>query len=219
MTLTEGLGKSCNPVFARVALQQGLSPAILSQYARLFGFNSNLGFNVPLKSSTAKIPSGAYELARTAAGFGDVHISAVHAATLMSGIANEGMLPQPNMVDHIISANGALLYRAEPLYLQRMMRPTTARTLLGMMSYTTTNGTSKYAFAPGGKPVMPDIQVAAKTGTLRGSNPPGLNRLFIAAAPISNPKIAVAVVVVNAGIPSSRPSYIGRRLIQRYLEG
>jgi len=217
MSLAEGLGKSCNPVFARVALQH-LSAPVLRHYARRFGFNTDLKFSVPLKMSVAAVPEDDYELARTAAGFGAVQISAVHAAALMSGIANGGVLPQPTLVDHIIGPRGELLYRNHPLFLQRMMKSTTAKALMEMMRFTITSGTSRYAFFEHGKPVMPGVEVAAKTGTLRGSNPPGLNRLFIAAAPVHNPKIAVAVIVVNPGDTASRPSYLGRRLLQSYLK-
>ncbi len=217
MTVMEALGKSCNPVFARIALRW-LSPRTLRDYAQIFGFNEDLQSDLDLPRSTAQIPDEDYQLGRTAAGFGEVNISPIHAATLMSGIANGGLLPRPNIIDRVISPSGAVKYNGQPEYLKRILRPNTAKTLLHMMEATTTIGTSRKEFMSRNKPVLPGIDVAAKTGTLKGTNPPGLNNWFIAAAPIENPQVAVSVIVVNPGGTSSRASHVGKRLIEKYFE-
>lgn len=219
MSLAEALGKSCNAVFARVALQH-LTPTDLRAYAKAFGFNSDLEFDSPLHESSSYIPSGQYELGRTAAGFGAVHLSPVHAATMMSAIANHGTMPRPSFVDKVVDEGGEVVYQSRPELLHRVVQPDTAKTLLRMMQFTTTVGTSRKEFS-GNKhrsPVLPR-EVAAKTGTLRGSNPKGLNRWFIAAAPADNPQVAIAVIVVNPGNGNASPSHIGRELLEKYFEG
>jgi hypothetical protein len=95
MSVGEALGRSCNPVFGHIGVKY-LNGQILSRYARQFGFNRSLEFEAPLPESSAWIPQDdLYELSRTSAGFGEVRVSPIHAATLMSGIANGGMLPRP----------------------------------------------------------------------------------------------------------------------------
>lgn len=213
MSVSEALGRSCNPVFSRVALQY-LTPGLLRQKAEAFGFNHDLDLQVPLPTSKAFIPSGDFEFGRTAAGFGDVYLSPVHAAVLMSAIANGGKLLEPTVVDQAFNKNGEVIYSFHPKVLGQVMTEKTAGTLMEMMTYTTTVGTSRREFTGKGK--VPFI-VPAKTGTLRGDNPKGLNNWFIAAAPLEDPKIAVAVIVVNPTQASSKASHIGRLILEKFL--
>jgi cell division protein FtsI/penicillin-binding protein 2 len=216
MSLYEALAKSCNPVFGRVALKY-LSPDILRQYAGYFGFNTPLGFDFPLPKSAAVIPESDFELSRTAAGFGQVTLSPIHAATLMAGVANDGILPRPSLVERVVSRDGAVIYQSKPSFIQRLVRPQTADSLMRMMEYTTTIGTSRREFIKKNRPVLPGIRVAAKTGTLSGKNPTGINNWFVAAAPIENPRIALSVIVVNPQGIDTKASHLGRLIIQKYL--
>jgi cell division protein FtsI/penicillin-binding protein 2 len=217
MTIGEAMGKSCNPVFGRIALQL-LSPEVLRSYSRMFGFNRDLQCDVPVTPSMANIPEDEYEFSRTGAGFGAVTISPLHAATMMSGIANDGKLPRPTFVDKIIAPTGAVLFKSKPVYLQQIVSPHAARTLLDMMRYTTTVGTSRKEFMKRNQPVFPNLPVAAKTGTLTGTNPKGLNNWFIATAPLSRPQLAIAVVVVNPQDWRAKASHIGREVIGQFFE-
>lgn len=211
MSVSEALGRSCNPVFSRVALLF-LNPALLRFQTAAFGFNSDLKLQVPIPSSRASIPNEDFEFGRTAAGFGEVFISPVHAASLMSAVANNGRLTRPSIVDQIISATGDTIYRFTPSMLRQAVTSETAKTLLQMMTYTTTVGTSRREFR--GKVPW---EVPAKTGTLKGDDPKGLNNWFIGAAPLKDPQIAVAVIVVNPAGASSKASHIGRLILEKYL--
>ena len=211
MSMTEALGKSCNPVFSRVGLKF-LNPSLLRAEASAFGFNTDLKTQMPLPISSATIPNDDYDFGRTAAGFGDVFLSPLHAAAIVSTFANGGKFPIPTIIDQVISPDGDIIFKSQPTILHQAVTPQTAKTLLQMMTATTTIGTSKREFA--GKVPW---EVAAKTGTLKGENPVGLNNWFIGTAPLNNPKIAVAVVVVNPNQPSSKASHIGKLILQRYL--
>jgi penicillin-binding protein 2 len=62
------------------------------------------------------------------------------------------------------------------------------------------------------------IQAGGKTGTVQ--NPHGDDHsMFIAFAPYDNPKIALAVVVENAGYGSTWAAPIATLMIERYLKG
>ena len=62
------------------------------------------------------------------------------------------------------------------------------------------------------------ITIAGKTGTAQ--NPHGKDHAwFIAFAPVENPKIAMAVLVENAGFGGSISAPIARELIKYYLQG
>jgi membrane peptidoglycan carboxypeptidase len=216
MNLTEALGKSCNPVFARVALKH-LDAPTLSEYVEAFGFNHDLQFDVPGLESPAHVPSSEFELSRTAAGFGKVYISPIHAATLMSAIANDGLFPRPTMVDSVVSQSGIVKYRAYPQSLFRVVQPDTARTLRSMMVSTTTKGTSRRAFMGRHGPLLGKIAVAGKTGTLTGKNPAGLSKWFIGAAPANNPELVIAALVIKPGNSLASPSHLASKIFQRYF--
>lgn len=216
MSLVEALGRSCNVVFARIATTF-LPAKVLQDYANSFGFNREIPSDLPLPPSHANIPFyNTYEFGRTAAGFGDVKLTPVHAAMIMSGIANGGFLPAPSLIDSVVSSSGNVLYRNSPKIIRRSLKAEIAEELLDMMEATTTIGTSKRAFFYKRRAVLGDIRVAGKTGTLTGDNPAGLNNWFIGAAPIENPLISVAVVTVN-GHDAYSASRIGRMMIEEYL--
>jgi peptidoglycan glycosyltransferase len=213
MSVTEALGRSCNPIFSRVALSF-LSPPTLTDYVAKFGFNTNLKFDLPLPESPAVVPNGEYEFGRTAAGFGDVYISPIHAAAFVGALANHGEMQRPYLVEKVLSANGERLYEAAPQSLGQTVDPHTARTLLNMMEATTTKGTSRGEFFINSRPRLPGVRVAAKTGTLNGGNPSGMTHWFVAAAPLENPTIALAILTIDAGRAATPPARIGRMILE-----
>lgn len=216
MSVGEALGRSCNPVFGSIGLKY-LNGSILARYAEKFGFNQSLGFEAPLPTSAASIPNNdAFELSRTAAGFGEVRISPIHAASLVAGVANGGLLPRPQIVERITTRDGALLEKPQPEMLRRIVQPDTAQSLLEMMRNTTTIGTSRREFMRGSRGALGNIEVAAKTGTLSGTNPVGLNNWFIATAPINNPELALAVITVDPQ-HSAKASRLGRLVFEKYF--
>lgn len=218
MTVGEAMGRSANPVFGRLALE-ALSPRLLSATARDFGFNDDLQSDIPVPVSHAYIPNEDYELARTGAGFGEVTISPIHAAAMVSGVANGGNLLRPIFIDKVLSPTGALHYRSRPSIVSRMASEHATESLFEMMENTTSIGTGRRAFSEQGRPVFPDIRIAAKTGTLTGKNPEGLTRWFIAVAPRERPRIAIAVVAVHPGRPRGNPSVYGRQILGRFFGG
>ena len=216
MSVEEALGKSCNPVFGRIALNY-LSANSLQNTANRFGFNDNIFTDYNLDQSKAYIPNDDYGLSRTGAGFGQVTLSPIHAVTVMSAIANGGVLMKPRLVDRVVDTKGNILYKSQATSIRRVVEPKTANQVLEMMEATTLIGTSRREFTRGGERTLP-WRVAAKTGTLNGSNPRGLTQWFIAAAPISDPQIAVAIVTVNKRNSLSSPAHIGKLLIEEALE-
>ena len=88
---------------------------------------------------------------------------------------------------------------------------------MNMMEYTVITGTSRSEFTKRGARRLP-FRVAAKTGTLSGNSPEGTNHWFVAAAPIENPKLAVAVIVVNPRSGGTKASYLGRQMFEHYFK-
>src|SRR5262249_23971430 len=83
---------------------------------------------------------------------------------------------------------------------RRILAPDLAAEMREMMLETTERGTARRAFQPRGRPLIPGVRIAGKTGTLNGTNPDGRYEWFIGVAPAERPRIAVAVVVVLAQV-------------------
>jgi penicillin-binding protein 2 len=65
---------------------------------------------------------------------------------------------------------------------------------------------------------VPGVNIAGKTGTAQ--NPHGKDHAwFIAFAPVEHPKIAMAVLVENAGFGGAISAPIARELIRYYVKG
>ncbi|HET6922802.1 MAG TPA: penicillin-binding transpeptidase domain-containing protein, partial [Anaeromyxobacteraceae bacterium] len=102
LTLASALGHSANAVFAKLA-DRGLSAELLRGEAERFLWNAPIPFARPVEVSRADIPDDPFSLARTAAGFGPVRLSALHAAVVAAIVANGGVFVPPEIVD---SADG-----------------------------------------------------------------------------------------------------------------
>lgn len=213
MTLAQAMGKSCNPVFARVALNY-LSPNVIKQYASNFGFGKPLAYDFPLSQSTISLDSDGYSLARTAAGFGDAYISPVHAASIVAALGNNGMMMRPYIVEGVVLGAGKIRLLNNSIALKQVVKPSTSSEILTMMESTVTEGTARKHFRIA-SPALRDISVAAKTGTLRGPNPKGTYHWFTAVAPVENPRIAISALVIDNGRAQINGAGLGRRFLDK----
>jgi peptidoglycan glycosyltransferase len=216
MTLADAISKSCNPAMGRVALNN-LSSGLLQQYAVNFGFNTAIPFEYQLQQSSFSVGSDDYSIARTAAGFGNVLVSPLHAASIMSTIANNGVMMKPFVVSDVSDGEN-IAYQASPEVLKTSILPSTAREVLRMMERTVVNGTAKRVFRNARGSSLGNINVAAKTGTLSGVNPKGLYRWLVAAAPTENPQIAIAALVIDNGTARANGVVLGYDLINYYFQ-
>lgn len=218
ISFAEALGRSVNPAFARVALNK-LSARDLQQYAENYGFDYQIPFDLPLEKSRFTLPEDDYEIARTAAGFGDVKLSPLHAAVIAGTIGNKGVMMRPFVIDHVESSTGQLKYRSREVALKNSVQPSTAREVLDMMVATVDTGTARKQFIRVKNPLLKSLNVAGKTGTLKGDNPKGLYHWFVAAVPAERPEIAICTLVIDpGGVARVKSSALARELLEKYYE-
>jgi cell division protein FtsI/penicillin-binding protein 2 len=191
LTLSAALGHSANVVFAKLAERELDRPTLVAEAER-FLFNAAIPFAWPVEPSTANIPDDAFERATTAAGFGDVRLSPLHGALLAAAIANEGVFIAPDVVASVEGAPMPVL-AAE----RRIMSRDIADAIGRMMASTVTEGTARRVFHGGLKMHHERVTVAGKTGSLAETSPYRDYTWFVGYAPIDDPQIAVASVVVN----------------------
>ncbi len=216
MTVGEAMAKSCNPVFGRLALNLP-SAAVLRDFALMFQFGTPLQADFTLPQSDVFIPGDPFNLSRTGAGFGAVTISPIHAAALVAAIGNKGLLPVPQIIEKMVDSEGNSI----PIALRspkQIIDAEIASSLIEMMTQTTKVGTARSPFVSTKKHPGFPFEIIGKTGTLQGKAPKGLTKWFIAAAPASDPQIAIAAVVVDARYGRETPTYLGRQVFDYFFE-
>ncbi len=87
-----------------------------------------------------------------------------------------------------------------------------------MMVKTIEMGTSHRTFgSPESTPLLQDMEVAGKTGSLSGWTPRMHFEWFAGVAPAGDPKLAVAALVVNDSRGRIKGSYVGKEAFNTYF--
>ena len=130
-----------------------------------------------------------------AIGQGNTVISPIHAAMLVSAIANGGTLMKPYVIDSVQSTEGSVIEQYESENYGTLMSASESSQLTKMMKAVVEEGTG---YKLSGK----NYSVAGKTGTAEVVGR-GNNAWFVGFAPADDPKIAICVLVEDAGTASS----------------
>lgn len=217
-TLSSAVAHSYNLVIGKLALKH-LEQQSLVDIAHALQFETQIPFEYTIERSPAHIPADPMERAKVAAGFWNVDLSPVHAATMASIFARGGVYQPPHIIDQVVGPEGDDLTPARPKP-GRTLSADAALAVGEMMKSTTTSGTARKSFVdPQGKPYIPDVVVAGKTGSLTGKRAPYLNyNWFIGYAPADRPEIAFAVLLANEPKWRIKAHYAARRLVQIYVE-
>jgi cell division protein FtsI/penicillin-binding protein 2 len=217
MDVTYAMGKSINPVYGRVASDVAGKSLVMESVSR-FGFNQELLPGTPAKPSQAGEPSSTHGLRLMGAGLDhEVKISPLHAAAIMSAIANGGRMMAPGLTSSIVDKNGVEKESFTPRELRRLVSPETSTSLTKMLSSTVLTGTSRKAFHDRrGRPLL-NVPVAAKTGSINGTDPKGHYSWFAAFAPIQNPRIALVALVINPDKWKIKASQVGEQALEEFF--
>lgn len=225
--LKSAFAKSCNIYFSEIGIKMGAKN--LKDMAESFGFNKNIGLALEYSVSTFPMSENAEEreIVETAFGQGRTLTSPLFMAMVTSAIANNGMMMQPYVVDHSLTPSGGVRNRTLPIKINQAISPEIAEKVKELMCEVVNSGTARNAsFSVSRKDdvlsgkanseISGKIQVAGKTGT--AENPQGDDHAwFVAFAPAENPKIAVAVLLENAG-KGSNAIPAAREIMKEYLE-
>jgi peptidoglycan glycosyltransferase len=114
-------------------------------------------------------------------------------AMVVSGIANGGTVMRPYLVDEVRAPDLSVLDKAGDEPFRDAISSSTARDLTQMMVEVVDQGTGTTAQIPG-------IKVAGKTGTAQSQADRPPYAWFVSFAPADDPKVAVAVLVEDAGV-------------------
>lgn len=212
-TLAQGLAYSLNVVFAQVGLQVGADR--LRDYAERFGFGQEIPFDIPVATgqvaSSPDFLNSDPGLADTAFGQGELLTSPLGMALVAAGIANDGVIMRPYLVDRVTRRQGDVDERRSPEAWRRAIDPKTAATVRSLMVNAVENGYVNAAAIAG-------YVVGGKTGTAEtGSELP--HAWFIGFIGDPEPRYAVAVVLEFGGSGVQGPIAIARELFATAVAG
>ncbi len=229
INLEKSIEGSCNTyygyVYNRMIDKTSLKPS--NAYTRWrnavlkFGIGNELGIDLPGERNgllpkadyfTKKWGSDKWGSSFTISlsiGQGELGITPLQMANVMAIIANRGFYYKP----HLIKAIGDK---------KIIKKEFTVKNEVGIDDKyfdPVIEGMSRVVNSPGGTGYFSkinDIEICGKTGTVQ--NPHGADHsVFVAFAPRHNPKIAIAVVVENAGFGSTWSAPIASLMIEQYL--
>ena len=190
---TQALAQSCNTTFAQLGVELG--GEALREQAEKFGFNNHYLDDIG-PQAVSRFPEDATEpeAGQSAIGQFEVQASPLQMAMVVAGIANQGVVMRPYLVDSIQSAELETLKQTEPDELSQAISAETADQVTQLMVETVENGTA----SPG---AVPGVTVGGKTGTAQSGDPEvPPYAWFVAFAPAQEPEVAVAVMIQSAGI-------------------
>ena len=200
-----------------------------AKHMKSFGLGNFLGYDLPT-GTPGRIPDRAYfdkaygdnrwsssYFISVAIGQGEVNTSPIQLANMTAAIANRGYYYTPHFIKTIDNKKINIKKFLEPKYTtidRKHFEP-----VIEGMKNVYISGTAKYLKVPG-------VNIAGKTGTVE--NKIRINgvatqftdhSVFIAFAPIENPKIAIAVYIENGYYGARYAGHITSLLIEKYLKG
>lgn len=187
----QALENSCNTTFARLGVELGADR--LREQAEKFGFNRTY-FSDLLPQVESNFPKNADKPQAGQSGIGQFEVAAtpLQMAMVAAGIANDGKVMKPYLVDSVQSPEFEPIESTEPELLDQAISSSTASQLTDLMVSTVDDGTANPAAIPG-------IQVAGKTGTAQSGIPDvPPYAWFVSFAPADDPQVAVAVMIQKA---------------------
>ena len=197
VTLRTATVYSSNTAFAQLGVDMGAKTLV--EGAGKFGFGKSLNFDLPLAESVMPDPDemSEWETAWAAAGqpVGDEANPGPFATVLEMGlvgcgIANDGVIMQPYLVEGVYNANGQRSFTAPQVPFSEATSKKTAERVTKVLEEVVESGTGVNAQIEG-------TTVAGKTGTAETGKDQD-DSWFVGFAPADNPKVVVALVLEEA---------------------
>ncbi len=220
LNLIGAIEQSCDAYFYQLGQKLGLN--IWTEYAKKCGFGQRTVIDLPDEARGLAPTSEWYDrrfgkgqwstgvMLNLAIGQGEILTTPLQLANFYAALGNGGVLWKPHLLRRVEDPDGAQEYRpeiVERLPFSQETLETLKKALVQVVQGP--HGTAHRSQVEG-------ITVAGKTGT--AENPHGKEHAwFVCFAPAENPKIALAVLVENAGHGGDIAAPIARQMLEAYL--
>jgi peptidoglycan glycosyltransferase len=226
VNLADSLVHSYNTTFAQVGQKLGQN-ALVDQMQK-FGFFSEIPIDYPREQMAVSgiytrpgrvaSPDRRVDVSRVAIGQAGLLATPLQMALVTASIANGGVMMAPRVTDKVLSPSGRTVQAFGNDVMGRPVSPQTASTLAGIMQRVVDEGTGTAA-------QIGDLQVAGKTGTAQTGRKDSAGRplsdaWFVGFAPVSSPRVAIAVVVEDStGFGGTVAAPVARDVMTELLRG
>lgn len=215
LDIVQAIAQSCDVFFYQLGLRVGGDK--LAKYARMLGLAKEIGISLPSEakglvadSTWKKINFGEQwypgDTANMSIGQGYLEVSPIQMASLISMIANGGVIYEPLIVKKIIDGQGNVIKTFLPkVMVKPKISPETLSIVRRGLREAVLSGTSQVL-------KFKRLSVAGKTGTAQ--NPQGEDHAwFICYATEEDPIIALAVLVEHGGHGASAAAPLARQIL------
>ncbi|MBN1310621.1 MAG: hypothetical protein JXB30_04310 [Anaerolineae bacterium] len=230
LTLAQALTASCNPYFYNIGLVTGREDFdLIPSYARQYGFGQELGIEIEEEPGLVPNPNWLFQergqtwtlhdSVNIAIGQGDILVTPLQIAVMVSAVANGGTVYRPQLIDHIglLGEEPSVTFETEVLNTLSLSQEDLAviRESMHQVAADPVIGTAEYRLGS----LNNRLPIAGKTGTAQVSSPntPPI-AWFAGFAPYDEPEIAVVVMIENGGNGSTVAAPIFRRIIERWYD-
>lgn len=231
LNLSESIQHSCNAYYCYAFRNMLDNPKygsvsaafeVWKNHVVAFGFGYRLGVDMPSEDRGYIPNSQVYDklygknrwkslnIVSLSIGQGEVTATPAQIANLAAAIANKGYWYTPHFLKSVADADTVIAFEKHDVnvdshYFEPIIKG------MEMAVNATDGGTARVAR-------LDSIVVCGKTGTAQ--NPHGKDHsVFMAFAPKDNPRIAIAVLVENAGFGATWAAPIASLMIEKYLKG
>jgi peptidoglycan glycosyltransferase len=212
---------SCNIWYAKTGLATG--GQALVDYAAKMGFGAPIPFDLPTAVSQVTNGDGPkpggftddVELANASYGQAETVVTPLQMGLVAATVANNGELMKPRLVTSLTGKRSGTRTIGPSVMAQVISAPTAQSINTAMVQ--AVEGPLGTQFTTGAD--VPGVTTAGKSGTaeLGGTGEP--HSWFIGFAPAQDPKVAIAVVVEQAGRGGEVAAPIAGSLMTQYLNG
>ncbi len=223
VNVVRAIQASCNVFFYQIALKLQLER--IAKWGSYFGFGQATGIDLPFENAgifptleylkkrygdLKKVPSGA--VVNFGIGQGELAATPLQMACYTAAIANGGTYFKPHVVRAIRNSllNQLTLLKVESRKIN--ISPETIEIVKkGMYDVVNTPGGTAFGIR------IPGLDVCGKTGTAQAQFGQADHSWFVCFAPKDNPKIAMAIIVENAGFGAAVAAPIARELLKEFF--
>ena len=217
INLKQAYKVSSNVVFGTLAMELGNNE--LKSTAEDYGFNSVItgpGVSITASRFPTLNNSELGNIAQSGIGQGSVLSTPMQMALVAATVANDGVMMQPKLVNSIVDKDKNIIKTTDTKELKQVMSSDIAETIQSYMTYLVDSNLNKW-------PAFKGTNAGGKTGTadytLSDGSPATPHSWFIAAAPMDNPEIAVAVIVENGGTGSGKAATVASKVVRQAVLG
>lgn len=209
----QALAKSCNSVFAQIAIELG--PEKIAATAKELGLTSAVSVSGDIKSSTGRFFLEKSDpddyVGWTGIGQGDTLVSPVEMLRLVSAVANDGKAVSFNLVESLASRAGKALDLDLPVNEVPLLSSQTASKLKSMMRYNVEEQYGDYNYK--------GLNLCAKSGTAQIDNIDAHNTAwFVGFMDDSSNPYAFVVVVEHGNSGSQTAGRIANKVLQAIVD-